>query len=122
MANVKTFKIEQKFSEIDKFYSFLSKNVKMINELTGLQVQKPKDKGYCLTAQEVITERNIILFASKSEYPENLGELIVLAAAYRADIVIFFLPNAGRAYLESINWLENISNPDTQFLVGEVTV
>jgi hypothetical protein len=122
MADVKTFRIEQKFSEVDELYAFLAKNLKMLNELTGLQVQKPKYKGYCLTAKEVITERNIIFFASKSEFPESLGELMVLAAAYSADIVIFFMPKASRTYLESVNWLQSICNHDTLFLVGEAMV
>jgi hypothetical protein len=121
MTKVKTFKIEQKFKGTEDLYKYLIKNVEFVGELIGIQIQKPlKPQMFCLTGREKITERNIIFFASKSEFPESLGELIILAGAFDVDIIIFFMPNAGKTYLESINWLQKICDADTQFIVGEV--
>jgi hypothetical protein len=121
MTEVKTFKIEQNFKGTDDLYRYLIKNVEFIGESIGIQIQKPlKDIPFCITGKEKITERNIIFFASKSEFPESLGELIILAGAFDIDIIIFFMPNASKTYLESINWLQSICNADTQFIVGEV--
>ena len=87
MTEVKTFKIEQKFTGTEDLYNYLLKNVEFVGESIGIKIQKPlKDRPFCITGKEKITERNILFFASKSEFPENLGELIVL-------IVVFFLKN-----------------------------
>lgn len=121
MNKTKTFKIEQKFSGIDDLYGYLRKNIELISKSIGIKIQKPlKESPYCLFAKEKITERNILFFASKSEFPENLGELIVLAGAFDVDVIVFFVPKANPAYLESLNWLQKISNEDTQFIAGEV--
>ena len=121
MAEVKTFKIEQKFSGTEYLYRYLLKNVEFIGESIGVQIQKPlKDRPFCLTGREKITERNILFFASKSEFPEGLGELIVLAGAFDVDIIVFFLPKTSKTYLESLNWLQKICTTDTEFIIGEV--
>lgn len=121
MAAVKIFKIEQKFSGTEDLYSYLSKNVEFIVKLIGIQIQKPlKGRQFCIIGREKITERNILFFASKSEYPDNLGELIVLAGAFEADIIIFFMKEINKNYIGGINWLQNVCNEDTQFIVGEV--
>lgn len=120
MTKLKTFKIEQNFNSIEDLYRYLLKNVGFISELTGLKIQKPlKESPYCLVGKEKITERNILFFASKSEFVESLGELIVLAGATDADVVVFFLLKITPASLEPLNWLQKICNPDTQFLLGE---
>lgn len=121
MTEVKTFKIEQKFSGTIDLYKYLLKNVEFIGESIGIQIQKPlNDRPFCITGREKITERNILFFASKSEFPYNLGELIVFAGAFDVDIIIFFMPKVNRAHLESLNWLQKICNEDTQFVVGDV--
>lgn len=121
MTELKTFKIEQNFNSIEDLYKYLCKNVGFISESTGLRIQKPlKEKLYCLVGKEKITERKILFFASKSEFVESLGELIILAGATDADVVVFFLPKITPASLEPLNWLQKICNPDTQFLAGEV--
>ena len=121
MTEVKAFKIEQKFSGTEALYHYLLKNVEFIGESIGVQIQKPlKDRPFCLTGKEKITERNILFFASKDEYPEALGELIILAGTFDVDIIVFFLPKTSKTYLESINWLQRICNADTEFIVGEV--
>lgn len=122
MGKLKIFRIEQNFNGTEDLYRYLIKNVEFIGESIGIQIQNPlSERPFCLTAKEKIIERNILFYASKSEFPENLGELIVFAGAFDIDIIVFFLPKASKTYLESINWLQNICNEDTQFIVGEVT-
>lgn len=121
MTEVKTFKIEQKFDGTEDLYRYIIKNVTFIGESIGIEIQKPlKDIPFCITGKEKITERNILFFASKSEFPKNLGELIVLAGTFDIDIVVFFMTRTSKTYLESINWLQKICNADTEFIVGEV--
>lgn len=121
MTEVKTFKIEQKFNGTEDLYRYIIKNVKFIGESIGIKIQKPlKDIPFCITGKEKITERNILFFASKDEYPEVLGELIILAGTFNVDIVVFFITEVNVTRLESLNWLQKICNEDTQFIVGEV--
>jgi len=121
MSELKTFKLEQKFNEIEDLYKYLQKNVTTIEKLTGIRIQKPlKVRPYCLTAKEKITERQILFFASKSEFPESLGELILLAGAFKADVLIFFVPKITPAKLEPITWLHKNFDDDTQIILGEV--
>lgn len=120
MTEVKVFKIEQKFSGTEDLYRYLLKNVEFIGKSIGIQIQKPlEDRPFCITGKEKITERNILFFASKSEFPESLGELITLAGAFDVDIIVFFMPKVSRTYLEPINWLQEICNDDTEIIVGE---
>lgn len=120
MSEVKMFKIEEKFSGTEDLYRYLLKNVKFIGNSIGVQIQKPvKAKPFCIVGKETITERNILFFASKNPFPENLSELIVLAGAFDVDIIVYFLPKVNVTQLESLNWLQKICNDDTQFIVGE---
>lgn len=121
MAEVKTFKLEQKINNVEELYKYLIKNVEFVSDAIGIKIQKPlKEKPFCLIGEEEITQRNILFFASKNKFIESLGELIIMAGAFDADIVVFFLPELNRTYLESLNWLEKICNDDTQFIVGEI--
>ncbi len=121
MSKVKTFKIEQEFQEIQDLYKYLLKNVNLISRASGIKIQKPlKERLFCLTGKELITERNILFFASKSEFPESLGELIVLASAFDADIIVLFLFNLNKTYIEALNWLQKISNEDSQIVICEL--
>jgi len=121
MTEVKAFKIEEEFDGVETLYKYLLKNVKLLEQFTGLQIQKPlKIRPFCITAKEKITERQIVLFASERDFPESLGELIVFAGAYDADIVIFLLQNTSKNYLMPMNWLQNICSEDYQFMVGQV--
>ena len=121
MTEVKTFKMKQKFNETGDLYKYLLKNVDFIGQATGVQIQKPlKDRPFCITGREKITERNILFFASKQDFPESLGELIVFAGAFNVDIVVFFIQQLNNANLEPLNWLQKICNNDTQFIIGEV--
>lgn len=121
MTEVKTFKIEKKLNGVEDLYKWLRENVDSIEKLTDLQIQKPlKQKSFCLTAKEKITERQIVIFASERNFPESLGELIVFAGAYDADIVIFLLQKINQNYLMPINWLHKICAEDYQIFVGQV--
>lgn len=121
MTEVKIFKIEQKFKGVNDLYRYLLKNADLISELTGIQMQKPlKERPFCLTGKEKITERDILLFASSCGFPENLGELNVLAGAFDAGIIVFFLQKTSKTSIDALNWLQKICNADTQFIVGEV--
>lgn len=122
MTELKTFKIEQGFNNIEDLYGYLLKNVDLLTELTGIQIQKPlKTRMHCIVGKEKITERNILFFASKSEFLESLGESIVLAAAFSTDVIVFFLPQITKMYLESMHWLQSICNADAQFIVAEAS-
>ena len=121
MTEVKTFKIKQKFTGTEDLYNYLLKNVNFIGESIGVKIQKPlKDIPFCITGKEKITERNILFFASKNDFLESLGELIILAGTFDVEIIIFFLSKTSKTYFESLNWLQKICNADTQFIVGEV--
>ncbi len=122
MAKVKTIKLTQKFAGTDDLYRYLLKNVDFIGQSTGMQIQTPlKDRPICITGKEKITERNIVFFASKSEYHESLGEMLICAGAFNADVVVIFMPKINKAHLEPLNWLQRICNDDTDFIVCEVS-
>jgi hypothetical protein len=121
MTEIKTFKIEQKFKGAKDLYNYLLKNVDFIGEYIGIKIQKPLKSGmFLVMGKEQITERNILFFAYKCECPENLGQLIFLAGTFDSDIIVFFMREASKTYLEPLNWLQKICNEDTQFIVGEV--
>lgn len=121
MTEVKTFKIEEKFDGVENLYKHLLKNAKLLEQATGLEIQKPLElKSFCITTKEKITERQIVIFASEREFPESLGELIVFAGAYDADIVIFLLQNTSENYLMPMNWLKKICADDFEIFVGQV--
>lgn len=121
MTDIKTFKIEQQFSGTEDLYRYLLKNVEFLGKSIGIQIQKPiKAKPFCIVGKEKITERNILFFASKSEFPDSLGELIFMAGAFDVDIIVLFIKNLHKAHLESLNWLQKICNDDTQFIIGDV--
>lgn len=121
MTEVKTFKIEEKFRSVEELYGYLLKNVKLLEQVTEIKIQKPlKFKNFCIIAKEKITERNILIYASKSEFHEGLGELIISAGTFDADIIIFLIPKIIKAHLEPLNWLNKICAEDYQIIVGQV--
>lgn len=120
MTEVKTFKIDQKFSRTEDLYSWIRKNVDSVEEFTNLQIQSPiRNRIFCLTAKEKITERNILFYASKGEFHESLGELIISAGTFDADVIIFFIPDLNKTKLEPLNWLHKICNADTEIIACE---
>lgn len=120
MTEIKTFKLEEKFKSVEDLYNYLKKNVDTLENLTDIEIQKPlKERPYCLTAKEKITEHQILIFASEEIEPESIGELIIFAGAFKADILIFFVKKISPTILEPINWLHQICNEDTQIILGE---
>ena len=121
MDKIKTFKIEQKFSGTDGLYSYLLSNVEFIGESMGIRIEGDlEDRPFCITGKEKVTERRILFFASKGDFYESLGELIVLADAFDVDIIVFFVTRLSRAYEGPLGWLQRVCNEDTQVIVGEV--
>lgn len=121
MNKIRTFKIEQKFKGTENLYKYLLKNVDFISESIGIIIQKPlKIEPFCVVGKEKITERTILFFATKSNIPEDLGELLTLTGTLEPHIIVFLLCKATVIYIDSFNWLQNICNDDTQFIVGEV--
>ena len=120
MTEIKTFKLEKKFDGVEDLYKYLLKNSKFIEQATGLQIRKPlKVRPFCITAKEKITERQILFYASKAEFHETLGELIISAGTFDADIILFFIPELNKTKLEPLNWLHKICNADTEIIVCE---
>ncbi len=120
MTEVKTFEIEQKFSSTEDLYNWILDNVNLIEKLTDLQIQAPiRNRILCLTAKEKITERQILFYASKVEFHQSHGELIISAGTFDADIVVFFIPKITKTHLEPLNWLHKICAADYQFIIGE---
>lgn len=118
MDKVKTFKIKQRFKGVEELYSYLLKHADFIGQSVGIQVQKPlHQKTFCIIGKEKITERQILFYASKQNFPESLGELIVFASAFDIDIVVFFLPNISNNYLMPLNWLQKICTADYEIIV-----
>lgn len=121
MTGVKTFKIKTKFNKVENLYEYLFNNISVIEQLTGLKIQKNlKRHPFCIIGLEEITQRQILLFASGQDFLESFGKLIVLAGTYNADIIIFFLPKNNQKYLMPINWLQKICAEDYEFFVGQV--
>lgn len=118
MTEVKVFKIEQTFNGTEDLYKWLRENVDSIEELTDLKIQSPlRNRLICLTAKEKITERQILFYASRAEFHEAIGEMIISAGTFDADIVVFFIPKLTGTHLEPLNWLHKICAADYQFIV-----
>lgn len=121
MTEVKTFRIEQKFNGVEELYEYLLNNIQVIEKSTNLEIQENLTvRPFCITALEEITQRQIVIFASERDFPESLGELIVFAGAYDADIVIFLLQKTSKNYLMPLNWLKKICAEDFEIFVGQV--
>lgn len=121
MTEIQTFKMEEKFKNIDELYDYLMKNVDFTGEHCGIRIEKPlKERPFCITGVELVTERKILFYATKETLPENIGELIVLAGAFQSDIVVFLVSRINVTLLEPMNWLHNICNEDVKFILGEV--
>ncbi len=121
MTEIQTFKIEGKFENIEELYDYLIKNVDFIEEKTGIKIGEAglKEQPYCITGFESVTERKILFYASENCMPENIGEMIVLADAFQADIVVFIVEKINPTILAPMNWLHNIRHADVKFILGE---
>jgi len=121
MTEIKTFKLEQTFKDIDDLYEFLMQDVEFIGEYCGLRIEYPlKERPFCITGTEKETGKKIIFYSTKETLPENIGELILLAAAFKAEIVVFLVSKINVTLLELMNWLHNICNDNIKIILGEV--
>ncbi len=124
MTGLKTFKFEQEFGSIDELYQFLIENVGFIENKIGVRIGEEglKERPFCITGKEKITERQILFYASENTMPENLGEMIILAGAFKADIIIFIVDKINPTILEPINWFAEVLNADTELILAEVKI
>lgn len=121
MTEIQTFKMKEKFGDIDELYEYLMKNTDFAGKYCGIRVEKPlKERPFCITGMETVTERKILFYAVRESSPENIGELIVLASAFNADIVVFLVSKINVTLLDPMNWLHSICNEDVKFILGEV--
>lgn len=120
-TELKTFRFEQKFESIDELYRFLIENIDFIEDKIGIRIGEEglKERPFCIAGKEKITERQILFYASENTLPENIGEMIVLAGAFRADIVVFIIDKINPTILEPMNWFKNALNQDTEIILAE---
>jgi hypothetical protein len=109
MIELKTFEFGQEFEGIEELYQFLIKNIDFIENKIGVRIGEEglAARPFCITGKENITERQILFYASENTLPENIGELIVLAAAFNGDILVFIVNKINPTILEPIEWLKN---------------
>lgn len=87
----------------------------------GIKIENlSKDNPFCIVGKEKNTERNILLFASKSKFPECLGELIDLSESLNFDTIVFFVPKTNENHIQTLKWFENICNSDIQLIIKDV--
>lgn len=121
MTEIKMFKIEQKFNGTNDLYNYLLKNIDFIGQSTGIQIQKPlKDLSFCIIGKEKVTEKNILFYASKGNFIENLGEIILLASQFEIYTAVIFSAKFEISSLDSITWLQEISTEDYDFIICQV--
>ena len=123
-TELKTFYFEQEFGSIDALYQFLIKNIRFIENKIGVRTGEEglKERPFCITGKEKVTERQILFYASENTMPENLGEMIILSGAFKADIIVFIVDKINPTILEPINWLASIMNADTELILAEVKI
>jgi len=117
MSEIKILKLEQKFNGTKDLYDYIVKNVDFIGKYIGIQIQKPlKDLPFCIIGREKITEKNVLFYASKGEFIDNLGEIILLASQFEIYTIVIFSAKFELSHLDSINWLQEISTDDYEFI------
>nr|DAS62817.1 MAG TPA: hypothetical protein [Caudoviricetes sp.] len=123
MSEIETFKIDEEFDNIDDLYDFILENVEFIGKSCGIRIEKPmRERPFCITGFEEKTKRQILFYHAQENLPENIGELIILAGAFKADIVVYLVSRINVTLLEPMNWLHSICRDKTQFILGEVKV
>lgn len=123
MSEIKTFKIEREFEDIDELYDFIIRDVDFIGKSFGVRIEKNiTERPFCITGFEEKTKRNILFYYTHETIPESLGELIILAGAFKADIVVFLVSKINVTLLEPMNWLHSICRDENKIILGEVKV
>lgn len=124
MKELKSIKFEQEFESIDYLYQFLIKNTDFIENKIGIRIGEEglTERPFCITGKENITERQILFYASENTLPENIGEMIVLAGAFDADIIVFIVGKINPTILEPITWLKNAFHQDMELILAEAKI
>jgi len=120
-TELRAFEFEQEFESIDELYQFLIENIDFIEDKIGIRIGKEglEERPFCITGKENITERQILFYASENSLPENIGEMILLADAFKADVVVFIVEKINPTILSPMKWLSGIANEDTKFILAE---
>jgi len=120
-TELKTFKFEQEFEGIDELYQFLIENIDFIEDKIGIRIGEEglSERPFCITGRENITERQIMFYASENTLPENIGEMILLADAFRADVIVFIVDKINPTILSPMKWLSSVLNEDMELILAE---
>jgi len=123
-TELKTFEFEQEFKGIDELYQFLIENIDFIEDKIGIRIGEEglKERPFCITGKENITERQILFYASENTLPENIGEMILLADAFKADIIVFIVEKINPTILSPMNWFASVLNDDTELILAEAKI
>lgn len=123
MSEIRTFKIDKEFENIDDLYDFIMGDVDFIGKSCGIRIEKSlRERPFCITGFEEKTQRQILFYYANENSPENIGEVIILAGAFKADIVIYLVSKVNVTLLEPMNWFHSICTDECQFILGEVRV
>lgn len=60
-----------------------------------------------------------MFYASENTLPENIGEMILLVDAFKADVIVFIIEKINPTILEPVTWLKNALNQDTEIILTE---
>lgn len=94
MTEIKTFKLEQTFKDIDDLYEFLLKDVEFVGKYCAIRIEKPlKERPFCITGVEEITKRQVLFYCTKETMPENIGELVYLQQLLSRNCSVFSFKN-----------------------------
>jgi len=120
-TELKTVEFEQQFESIDKLYQFLIENIDFIEDKVGIKIGEEglSERPFCITGKENITERQILFYASENTLPENIGEMILLADAFKVDVIVFIIEKINPTIISPMKWLAGIANEDIQFILAE---
>lgn len=123
-TELKTFEFEQEFERIDELYRFLIENIDFIENKVGIRIGEEglSERPFCITGKENITERQILFYASENSLPENIGEMILLADAFKADIIVFIVEKINPTILSPMKWLAGVLNEDTNLILAEAKI
>ena len=120
-TELKTFKFEQEFKSIDEFYRFMMNNIDFVENKVGIRIGEEGliARPFCITGKEAVTERQILFYGSENTLPENIGEMIVLAGAFQANIIVFIVNKINPTILEPVTWFASVLNEDTEVILAE---
>lgn len=120
MTGIMRLNIEQKLSGVKDLYKYLVENDYALSKVTGIRIQNPlKDVHFCVVGQEEITEKKILFYATTADVIDSFGELIILASQSDSYIIVIFIPKASISWLDTINWMQKISEKDYEFIICE---